>query len=180
MTLPSHKSCLLLLDTGIVVEAFRQGIWEKLIANYKVTLSPIIVSESIFYEGKGGRRVDIDIEPYVRNNQVVVQEVGLNEVLEFKKIFANETIYLDRFDPGETELMACWYATFKDQAFICSADGIVFKTLGRLNAGDRGVSLEELLLETGQTKKLEWKFSKKFRLRYTDEGGTDFIYRHGD
>ena len=59
---------------------------------------------------------------------------------------------------------------------MCSADGAVYSVLGFLGQGDQGISLEEILKDIGLSQsKLEWKYRKKFREKYTLIGQADSI-----
>jgi len=60
---------------------------------------------------------------------------------------------------------------------VCAADKAVFRVLGFLDMAEQGVSLEEVLSDIGLGRALDWKFSKRFREKYTKLGEIDAIQR---
>jgi len=55
----------------------------------------------------------------------------------------------------------------------------VFKVLGNTMRTEQGISLEEILSETGYTKDLPWQYLKAFRDKYSTDGGTDMLQGRG-
>jgi hypothetical protein len=62
---------------------------------------------------------------------------------------------------------------------VCSADHAVFRVLGMFAKVKQGISLEEVLQKIGLSRKLEWKYTKKFREKYTSMGQVDSIQDQG-
>lgn len=100
MPLPVSK--LLLLDTGIVLELFRLGLWEVVLERYEVHISEMIVTETKFYENDQGEHISIDLNVY--KNRMTIHSVDLADVRELKKSFG--TNILERIDDGEVELLS--------------------------------------------------------------------------
>ena len=100
----------------------------------------------------------------------------LAQVENFKIKF--DPTYLDRMDPGETDSLA-YLCQSSEPWRITSGDGIVFKILGRLARGEQGISLEEILQQTGLVRELKWQYTKEFRLKYTRQGEHDSITGRG-
>jgi len=164
----TKKFRLLLLDANIVIELFRQGIWERLIEVCDVHLAGTIVSsEAHFYEDDQGVRVDFDLREYCEAERISVFDVTPSALTAFRAEF--DPTYLEKLDPGETESLACLMNS-KDPWLICSADKIVYRVLGNLNRGEQGISLEEVLQKTGLGRQLSWKFTRAFRERWTRTG----------
>ena len=90
----------------------------------------------------------------------------------FKRFDAN---YTERLHDGELEALA-FLTVSKEECVIVSGDSIVYRTVGRLNMADRGVSLEQILKDIGLQKSLDWCFTENFRKTYTDKGQQDFIH----
>ncbi len=165
------KSRLLLLDTGIVIKLFEMGLWDRLLEKYDVHLSRTIATiEARFFVDDQGERHDFDLSPYEASGAINVFDVSLAQDAELTKHF--DSVYLDRFDAGEREALA-HLVTSSDPYILCSADSIVFKVLGFLNLAERGISLEEILQETGFGRPMSWQFSKAFREKYTRDGFND-------
>ena len=169
------KFPLLLLDTGIVCELFKMGLWDWILKQCDVHLSQTIATvEAHFFEDDQGERQDFDLSGYVTSGAVTVFDVSLAQYAELTKNFGPG--YLERFDPGEREALA-HLVTSNDTYKICSADSIVFKVLGFLGRAQQGVSLEEILQQTGFGRKMVWQFSKAFREKYTKDGFVDKLQK---
>lgn len=172
----SQVTWCLLIDTGIVFELFRRDAWSKLFAHYNnVILAQEVVAESKFYLDDQGQKKAIDLSGWISKGTIKVVSAPPGDLITFSGKFDNT--YIERFDPGELEIMTYWNSLQGNEGLICSADSIVFKTLGRLNKKDCGVSLEEILDKIGHSKKeLKPKFTKKFREDHSVAGLQDFIY----
>ena len=135
----AKKFRLLLLDANIVIKLFQMGIWDRLLECCDVYLSRTIVNEEAhFFVDDSGERQDYDLLEYEKSGTINVFDVSLAQDAELVKHF--DLAYMERFDPGEREALA-YLVTSADDYVICSADSIVFKTLGFLNLADQGISL---------------------------------------
>jgi len=162
---------LLLLDANIVIELFRQGIWDRLIEFCDVHLSRTVAeTEAHFYEDDDGEKQYFDLAPDVESGRITVFDVLPSDLARFRSRF--DPSYFDRLDTGEAASLA-FLLNSDDPYAICSADSIVFKVLGNLDRADQGVSLEEVLRRTGLSHQLAWPFTKAFRERWTREGFRD-------
>jgi hypothetical protein len=91
-------------------------------------------------------------------------------------------IFYDKFDltyqagihPGEKEALTFLFNA-PESYLLCSADKVVFKVLGLLGRSEQGISLEEILGQIGLYQKLEERFTKQFREKYTKMGQIDAI-----
>jgi hypothetical protein len=165
------KSQLVLLDAGIVIEAFRLGAWEALIAKYRIAVSQTIVEEAHFYENDKGSRIPIDLRSIASKGDIDVIDVPASDYEAFIKTFNRS--YAERLHAGELELLTHLQGLGETECQLCSADGIVFRVLGKMRISERGISLEELFNAIGITKTLEDKYKKEFRLRNTQIGFAD-------
>ena len=169
----AKKFRLLLLDANIVIELFKIGLWDQLLELCEIHLShTIVTTEAHFFQNDQGERHDFDLAVYEASGAVTVFDVSLAQDAELTKHF--DPSYLERFDPGEREALA-HLVTSADPYIICSADSIVFKVLGYLSLAEHGVSLEEILQQTGFGRSMPWQFSKAFREKYTQEGFMDHL-----
>ena len=75
---------------------------------------------------------------------------------------------------GEDETLAFLLNSVEDWK-VCAADKAVFRVLGYLGRTEQGISLEEVLSEIGLGRASDWKFSKRFREKYTKLGEIDAI-----
>lgn len=160
-------------DTGPIIALFRLGLWEKVIERYDLLLVDNVVKQAMYYEKDDGTQCPIDLRPWISAGQIRIMEVTLEQAGAFFNRF--DANYIERFHDGELESLT--YLTVADKAcLIVSGDSIVYRTVGRLNMGDRGVSLEKMLNDIGFRKALDWCFTEKFRKIYTDKGQQDFIH----
>jgi len=87
-------------------------------------------------------------------------------------------MYKSIIHDGEKEALA-FLCNNSEPYKLCTSDSGVFKVLGLLGKGEQGISLEEVLQQIGRLQKLEWQYTKKFRLKYTAMGQTDSIQNKG-
>ena len=168
----AKKFRLLLFDANIVIKLFEMDLWDRLLEYCDVHLSRTIAGEAHFFEDNEGERHDFDLSAYEASGAITVFDVSLAQDAELTKPFG--PAYIERFDPGEREALA-HLVTSSDPYVICSADSIVFETLGFLNRADQGISLEEFLQQTGFGRPMPWQFSKAFRERYSKDGFGDHL-----
>ena len=162
------KFRLLLLDAGIVIELFRQKIWGKLIEVCDIHLSRTVAeTEARFYEDEDGEKQYFDLVPDAEAGRITVFDVLPSHLEGFLSRF--DPSCLERLDAGEAESLA-FLINSDNPYLICSADSIVYKVLGNLDRSEQGVSLEEVLQQTGFDRHLTWQFTKGFREKWTREG----------
>ena len=162
------KFKLLLLDANVVIILFKLGIWENAIELCDIHLSRTIAEvEAHFYLDDAGERQDFDVMAYARAGKISVFDIAPSELDTFRAQF--DPVYFEKLDPGETESLA-YLLKQGDDCRICSADKIVYRILGNIRRGNAGVSLEEVLHQTGLGRKLDWQFSKAFREQATQQG----------
>lgn len=165
------KFQFLLLDAGPIIKLFELGIWDDFLKRCDISISQTVVNEA---ERNIRKILGLD----VNLNSYTVETFDL-EPSAYK-------VFHDKFDleykaiihPGENETLAFLYSSSQNWT-VCSADGAVFRALGRLGKVEQGISLEELLQTIGLLQELEWQYTKKFREKYTRLGQIDFIQGKG-
>lgn len=165
---------LVLLDANVVIHIFGLGIWEQITQRCNVLLAQTVIDEVEFYDTDSGRQY-IDWRPWVSAGAVKVAALPARETRDYCDQFGCE--YYEKLDPGEAESLAL--LDREADARICSADKIVWRVLGNLNQGDRGISLEEILTQIGFGRSLPERFSKAFREKWTKIGGQERIMGRG-
>lgn len=166
------KFRFLLLDAGIIIGAHELGVWDHLTQQCEVTVTGTVKVEADFWYDEHGEGHDIDLDIDIEAGRLSCTDVPLAQVAAFSRRFGPS--YLDRMDPGEAESLAYLYSS-EEEWLIASADSHVFRVLGCLGCGDRGISLEEILRKIGFGRALEWKYTKEFRKRYTLMGERDGV-----
>lgn len=175
----------LLLDTGPIIKLFQLSIWDKFIERCDVTVSSTIATEAK-WASQDFEDIKIDLETYKGRIQIIEPEPSVASAFYTKLPNA----YKDDVEvqDGEVQTLA-FLCTSSANWYLCSADGAVFRILGLFGKGERGKSLEEILKEIGlQTyirwdkitpRDEDWKYTKKFREKWTFEGQKDFIQGKG-
>lgn len=171
------KFQLLLLDANIVIELFRQGIWDKVVDLRDIHLARTVAQEEAhFYKDENGERHDFDLRPYAKDERITVFDVLLSELSGFLSHFG--PTYLEKLDPGEAESLV-YLLNSTEPCLICSADKIVYRVLGNINRGEQGISLEEILQKIGLGRPLKHHFSKAYHRYWTKQGSQERIQGTG-
>lgn len=147
------KSRLVILDANIVISAFRCGFWSSLIGQYQISLPSIVLHQEVYYYiDVNDQRIPIDLGQYLKSGSI--QEVSATpEEIAALEEKVNPSL-LERIDDGEKEAIALLLTGNYDGHRYCTSDTRAIKALSALNLGSFGVSLEELLTQIGQGKKL--------------------------
>lgn len=171
------KLKLLILDANVVIFLHDNGVWSKFVTVCDVHLPRTVVDEAAFYDDEDEVRHYIDLTDDISQGRISVFDVSLADLQKFQQRF--DPLYASQIDPGELEALA--YLCESTQEFsISSGDAIVYRVLGRLGKGDRGISLEEIVSKVGlKQSQISWPFTKKFREKYTQDGFTDMMQNRG-
>jgi len=169
-----EKLQFLLLDAGPIIKLFSLSIWDSFIKNCDVTVSQIVADQAK-YASQEFEDIRIDLEPYKQNVKII--DVDPVTVGSFYDKFNLQ--YKADIHPGEKETLA-FLCSRTENWQLCSADGAVFRALAILGRAQQGISLEELLNKIGLSRRdLEWKYTRKFREKYTHMGQMDSIQDKG-
>jgi len=162
------KFRLLLLDANIVIEIFRQGIWDKLVDSCDIHLSRTVAQdEAQYYEDEQGDKHYFDLSKDITEGRITIFDILPSELAKFRLQF--DSTYLERLDTGEAESLA-YLMNSSEPCLICSVDSIVYKVLGNLHRAEQGIALEEILQRVGLNRQLLWQYTKKFRETWTNKG----------
>ncbi|MDT8303164.1 MAG: hypothetical protein RQ760_16925 [Sedimentisphaerales bacterium] len=174
----------LLLDAGPIIKLFSLGIWDVFIEHCEVGMSRIIAEDEVLYTEDDRERIDLN--PYKERDLIKIIDVEPSVVKTFYDKF--DLLYQADIHDGEKETLAFLFNS-SDNWLVCSADHVVFKMLGRLNKTNQGISLEEILKTIGigqvsnwkniTPKDKDWKYTKKFKEKWTQKGQIDFIQDQG-
>jgi hypothetical protein len=174
--MPKLKS--LILDAGVVIRLHELDIWQQVVEKCELHLSRIVAErEVLFQPGDEQAYGDpIDLQPFISTSKIEIFDVTINETVDFRNRF--DPTYADDLDDGESESLV--YMLHSEAGFlISSGDAIVYRVLGNIGWGDRGISLEEILETLGLRRTLDWPYTKSLREKYTQEGRVDSIQRRG-
>jgi len=169
------KFQFLLLDAGPIIKLFELNKWKTFIEQYEVTITRTIVEQCIYMKQSGEiEYIDFPFEKAAEQGLINIVDIKPDSVASFIGGLSN------KYDlhAGEDETLAFLNTALEDYR-VCAADGAVFRVLGFIGKGEQGVSLEELLKAIGLSGNLEWRFTKKFRDKYTGEGKIDATQGQG-
>ncbi|HEW79441.1 MAG TPA: hypothetical protein ENH34_05715 [Phycisphaerales bacterium] len=169
------KFQFLLLDAGPIIKLFELGIWNDFIKRCDVTISRTVANQAK-HASQEFEDIRIDLKPYEKQDLIRIVDVELSIVKTFYDKF--DLLYEVIIHPGEKETLA-FLCDSSESWQVCAADGAVFRVLGLLGKSGQGISLEEVLKEIGLSRKLEWKYSKRFREKWTHQGQIDSIQNQG-
>jgi hypothetical protein len=169
------KFQLLLLDANIVIELFRLGIWDKFLEHCDVHLSRTIAEiEVCFFVDEYGDQQPIDLSSYIQDDRITIFDASIAQLQALEVPFKCKPMYIERFDPGEAEALA-FMVDSTAEYMLCSADSIVFKSLGFLGREDQALSLERILAQIGLSRTLTWQFRDDAREKWLREGFMDSL-----
>jgi hypothetical protein len=170
------KFQFLLLDAGPIIKLFELGLWNTFIERYEVTITRTVVEQCIYTsQTEAQEYINFPFEEAAEKGVIRIVDVSPSEVKSFVDKFKLTPRYL--IHPGEDETLA--YLFRPTDCAVCAADKVIFEVLGLLGKGEQGVSLEELLKAIGHSRNLEWRFTKKFREKYTHEGQINNVQDQG-
>ena len=166
-----------MLDAGPIIKLFELGIWDSFIEKCNVTISKIVANQTK-WASQEFEDIRIDLEPYEQQGLIKIIDMEPAIVKSFYKKFNLQ--YKAEIHDGEKETLALLCKSTTNW-LVCSADGAVFRVLGLLGKNDQGISLQEILQKIGlsTSEKLEWKYTKEFREKWTHKGQVDCIQSQG-
>jgi hypothetical protein len=167
------KFQLLLLDANVVIYLHELGLWKQFTEQCKVTLAETVRQEADYWVDHLGQTHQINLEPDIQTKRIQCISLSLDKIEKFKQTLGLK--YLDKMDPGETESLA-FLMESHESWLLSSGDEIVYKTLGRFNRAEQGISLQEILEKIGLSRpNLSVQYTKQFRLNVTQKGKIDSI-----
>jgi hypothetical protein len=171
----------LLLDAGPIIKLFELNKWEAFIERYEVTITQTVVEQCIYMrESENLEYINFPFEQAAEQGRIIIKDIKPATIASFIKGLSN------KYDlhSGEDETLAL-LNTSSENYRVCAADAAVFQVLGFIGKGKQGISLEEALKQKGlqagicwdriKPRDEDWKYTKKFRERYTHSGEVDRI-----
>lgn len=163
------KSKLVLLDAVVIIEAHRLGIWTHLMAQFKISVPGYILDNEVkFFKSKSGSQVTIDLAADLKANRIERLDADPSDFAGLYQKF--NQVFVDGIDAGEKEALSLLNSgRFPDHKF-CTADGAAIKALSVIQLQSQGVSLEELLTQSGKKMSLKHNFCKDFYTKHVANG----------
>lgn len=167
------KSKLLFLDANIIIELMRRGIWEVFLERCNVYLAESVVGEVHTTPTSFGIGNAIDLHAAATQGRLTIVSAAISETKAFQTGFTKE--YVDKFDPGELESLTILCDSKHDSFQICSADAIVYKTLGLLGRREQAASLAIILKSIGLEQRLDHQYQEAYMNKHLDSGFQDHL-----
>jgi len=181
------KFQFLLLDAGPIIKLFELDIWDKFLEKCYVSISQTVANEAK-WASQEFEDIKIELDTYKERNLVKIIEPELSVAGTFYAKLPNAYKDYVEVQDGEIQTLAFLCGSSADYR-LCSSDGAVFRILGLLGKGEQGISLEEVLKQIGlqpgifwdniTPRNEDWKYTKKFREKYTCLGQIDFTQGKG-
>ena len=162
------KPRILLLDAVAVIGACEVGTWLRLVTEYEVLVSPIVMREAHFYDDpQSGRRQPIDLAAMVQEGTIRECEIALAETYALLGRF-DRTLSLHL---GEAESLA-YLVSVDDETDIqmITSDTAALKAIGLLDLSHRSICLGDALRAIGLNPRLEAQHETAHHKRYIGEG----------
>lgn len=138
-------SSVTLVDANAVIYAHEQGVFPALLEGNQLAVCPQVVREAVYFDAPAGR-MPINLTPFVKAGQLLLEEATLAEVHTF-------TVQCPRsgLGMGETESLAI---VLSRAASFCTADRRAMRVMQLLGLQPYWCSLEQLytgaMLDTAQ------------------------------
>jgi len=143
------RARLVLLDADVIIELFRQGIWDALVSKVQVFVTPTVVKEVRFYpDPASGQRRRVDLQSYVDDSRIHLLDAEA-ESLDATRDACGKCLAIH---PGELYSLAALKAADNACKF-CTADKAAIQALVLLDMTDRAVSMERMLGDAGVGRK---------------------------
>jgi len=136
------KPRLVLLDANVIIEAFRIGVWDRLVARVEVIVArSVFEDESVhWFVPATGERKYIDLARYASEKKVRVVDGSIASYAGIRKRLPRSLA----LHTGELESLA-WLTESDEPACFCTADRAAVRAAVFLDLSERLVSLEVLL-----------------------------------
>jgi hypothetical protein len=143
------RARLVLLDADVIIEAFRQGIWNDLVSKVQVFISRPILGQANFYpDAESGQDRRIDLRPDVEAGRVTV----LDTTAEALAMVDDKCSRCLEIHDGEKHALAA-LSNLSGEYRFCTGDKAAIQALVLLDMADRAVSMERMLGDAGVRRK---------------------------
>jgi len=159
---------LVLLDADVVIEAFRQGIWDALIARTHVHVARAIIEEANFYpDPLTGQDRRIDLQSYIDQGKITVLDPDEEALAQV----SNTCRRCLELHDGERSSLATLVRLGSEYRF-CTGDKAAIQALVLLELSGQSISLDRLLGDAGIARPgpLGNQFTEQYLERWLRQG----------
>lgn len=138
---------LWILDADVIIDLLSLDVFDNLVDHCELYVSTTVVEEVRFFK-RNGQKIPVDFRAhYVETAKVIEKSASVEELHEVGQLLP--PIIRQGIDPGELESLAVLNRN-RDLIF-CSMDGLAIKSLPFLDLSSNGISVEQLLRQSGVT-----------------------------
>lgn len=151
-----------LFDANVIIEAYKLGVWEKLLDKISVLVPSIVAhDEALFFEKEKEKvRKAIDLKRLIRMTKIKEVSATSAEMEFLHSIF--DRVFVQELHEGELEALALIKANKVGEALFCTGDAVPIRALAMIGHSEVGISMETLLKKTGLQKTLDKQFTEQF------------------
>lgn len=160
----------IVVDTVVIIDAHEYSYWKSLCKAYHIAVPAIVLEKEAFYFQSDRGKIGMNPTEWLMQNQVTRIEAELEDFETLRKKLSSD--FMASLDAGELEALAILMSKSHKDILFTTADKAAIKALGVLGIGSRGISVEELLKNSGINPKerLPLKFTKKWFQQILTEG----------
>jgi len=149
----------LLLDADITIELHVMGIWDKFVASNQVILPSSVFQEASFYKDRKGRRHPTNLNRDLKDGKIQRRQATAIEIGSIQGRF--DQALGPSLGLGELEGLAILQREKTPHMKFCTADAAAWWATVLLDLGDRLISCEEALKQSGLMRSVHNKLSEK-------------------
>lgn len=162
---------LLLLDTDVIVGCHKLGYWKGILSKYSLHVGSVVVGETTHYPEKDGKKIPIDLRPYIDRKEITELSVSLEEIAAVLEKLKEPK--LDGLDAGELEGLTITGSNKVPDLRFCLIDHAAIKAVPYLGLEERVISFEQALVERGIVRprtKIPYEYTKERFEKFMLEG----------
>lgn len=160
-----------LVDAVVVIHAHENRYWLPLCNGYQVALPASIIENEVFFFDGGKGKVGLKPSNWIRQGLVTRIDAEIADYAHLNGKLSKD--FMNGIDPGEKEALAILISQKHGDYYFTTADKAAAKALGVLGIGCKGLSVEELLKNLGNSVKktnLPQQYTKAWFQKCVSEG----------
>jgi len=156
------KSKLALLDSDVIIEANKIGVWSALTDIVEIKVPSIIAHSEVLFYSRRRRGIprEIDLPKLVQGKKIGELTATSTEISVLNRKF--DRVFIESLHPGETEALALISSGKASGYKFCSGDKVAIQGLAMIGHSSSGISMENLLKSVGLTKQLSHQFTESY------------------
>lgn len=172
----TNKPRLIILDTDVVIDLHKLGLWDKIVNIYDVRLSSIVARKEVQYftQEVGGiaHKKHVNLET---DDRVTVIDLTASQLADFLNRLEPQDIL--SFDDGERETLAAVHAQITEGLTAVLIDEFAIKCAVFGGISSDCMSFETMLSNEGIAKPLPYRLSDKRYKRIVSKANVEKICR---